>query len=193
MRFRRVLLAVMVAVGALAVPAAATVQDPETQKDLFRGHDRDDDGDDGDEHGSKQRGFFTTLPDGTAMGLRIKGFASITRTSDGTNVKAIVLGLARRTTYAAHLHNAPCSLPGNPGGAHYKNDPAGPAMPPNELWLSSTDDPMAGITSNAGGVAIGRGSADWVARPDAQSVVIHFIPPGGTTAGGPKIACADLS
>ena len=38
----------------------------------------------------------------------------------------------------------------------------------------------------------GRGSDDWVPRPEAQSVVIHFIPPGGTTAGGPTIACADL-
>jgi hypothetical protein len=59
-------------------------------------------------------------------------------------------------TYAAHLHNAPCSA-ANPGGA-----------------------------------AHGRGTADWVARPEAQSVVIHAIPPGGSTAGGPKIACADL-
>ena len=51
---------------------------------------------------------------------------------------------------------------------------------------------MAGITANRRGVARGRGDADWVARPEAQSVVIHAIPPGGTTAGGPKIACADL-
>jgi Cu/Zn superoxide dismutase len=140
---------------------------------------------------TKDRGTFQTLPDGAAMGLEIEGFATITRSDAGTEVKAVVRGLEPATTYAAHLHNAPCSA-ANPGGAHYKNDPAGPAVSPNELWLSSTDDPMAGITANAGGVAHGRGSADWVARPEAQSVVIHFIPPGGTTAGGPKIACADL-
>jgi hypothetical protein len=165
---------------------------PQTQERLFRRDRDDDEDDDDDDDRSKQRGVFATLPDGAAMGLTISGFAEITRREDGTEVKALVRGLAPRTTYAAHLHNAPCSLPGNPGGGHYKNDPAGPSMPPNELWLSSTSDPMAGITSNAGGVAFGRGSADWVARPDAQSVVIHFIPPGGTTAGGPKIACADL-
>ena len=125
------------------------------------------------------------------MGLEIDGFATIKRTHDGTSVKAIARGLARRTTYAAHLHNASCSA-ADPGGGHYKHDPAGPSMPPNELWLSSTRDPMAGITTNAHGVAFGRGSADWIARPEAQSVVIHYIPPGGTTAGGPKIACADL-
>ena len=140
---------------------------------------------------AKDRGTFQTLPDGVAMGLAIDGSAKITRSDAGTLVKAVVRGLEPGTTYAAHLHNEPCSA-ANPGGAHYKNDPAGPAMPPNELWLSSTEDPMAGITANPGGVAHGRGNADWVARPEAQSVVIHFIPPGGTTAGGPKIACADL-
>ncbi len=140
---------------------------------------------------AKFRGTFQTLPDGAAMGLEIEGFAELTRRDAGTTAKVVVRGLEPATTYAAHLHNAPCSDP-NPGGDHYRDDPAGPAMPPNELWLSSTDDRMAGIRANSGGVAHGRGSADWVARPEAQSVVIHFIPPGGTTAGGPKIACADL-
>jgi hypothetical protein len=141
---------------------------------------------------AKNRGTFSTLPDGAAMGLEIEGFATITRGADGTVVKAAVRGLEPTTTYAAHLHNAPCAAQAL-GGGHYQNEPGGAAVPPNELWLSSTDDPMAGIRTNAGGVAHGRGSADWVARPEAQSVVIHFIPPGGSTAGGPKIACADLT
>jgi hypothetical protein len=140
---------------------------------------------------TNQRGTFTTLPDGAAMGLSIDGVAKIKRKASGTTVTGQVRGLGPGTTYAAHLHNAPCSDP-NPGGGHYMHDPSGASVPPNELWLSSTSDPTAGITANSGGVATGRGSADWVARPEAQSVVIHFIPPGGTTAGGPKIACADL-
>jgi Cu-Zn family superoxide dismutase len=147
---------------------------------------------DRDDRVSKRIGVFRTLPAGDEMGLRIKGFAVITRSSRGTNVYALAWGLDPRTTYGAHLHNAPCSLPGNPGGGHYMDDPTGEAMPPNELWLSTSSDPLAGITSNAAGIAFGRGSADWVARPEAQSVVIHAIPPGGTPAGGPKIACADL-
>jgi hypothetical protein len=171
MRDGRVLLVALVALCALALPAAA----------------RDDD----DRSATVQRGEFMTLPDGAAMGLTIEGVAKIKRFKDGTLVKARVRGFEPRTTYAAHLHNAPCSDP-NPGGGHYKHDPAGPSVPPNELWLSSTDDPQAGITSNSRGVAKGSGSADWVARPEAQSVVIHSIPPGGTTAGGPKIACADM-
>jgi Cu/Zn superoxide dismutase len=169
MTVRPTALAALLAAGALALPAGAIA----------------------DGTGNKQRGEFTTLPDGTAMGLEIEGVATIKRTQSGTVVKAHLRGLQPRTTYGAHLHNAPCSAP-NPGGGHYMDDPAGPPVPPNELWLSSTSDPMAGITANSRGVARGRGEADWVARPEAQSVVIHAIPPGGTTAGGPKIACADL-
>jgi hypothetical protein len=138
-----------------------------------------------------ERGTFETLPEGTGMGLETSGVALIKRSDAGTKVLVVARGLEPGTTYASHLHDAPCAAP-SLGGGHYKDDPAGPSMPPNELWLSSTADPTAGITANMGGVASGRGSADWVAREDAQSVVIHFIPPDGTTAGGPKIACADL-
>lgn len=140
---------------------------------------------------TSERGRLTTLPDGAAMGLSLDGVAKLTRTEDGTRAKVQVRGLEPGTTYAAHLHNARCSAP-NPGGGHYKDDPAGPSAPPNELWLSSTTDPTAGITANPAGIAHGAGSADWVARPEADAIVIHAIPPGGTTAGGPKIACADL-
>jgi hypothetical protein len=136
------------------------------------------------------KGMFTTLPAGQALGLTIDGTAQIKRSADGTRVMVHVRGLVPGVTYAAHLHAAACSA--NEADGHYKNDPAGAAAPPNELWLSSTDDPRAGITANPGGVARGVGSADWVARPEAQAVIIHQIPPGGTTAGGPKIACADL-
>jgi hypothetical protein len=172
-RLPRLLL--LLAVGALALLVAAPVGATA---------DRDD-------RSSKSWGVFRTLPEGTAMGLKIRGVAAITRSSRGTNVYALAWGLEPRTTYGAHLHNAPCAPP-DLGGGHYMDDPAGLPMPPNELWLSSSGDPTAGITSNGAGIAFGRGSADWVARPEAQSVVIHHIPPGGTTAGGPKIACADL-
>ena len=97
---------------------------------------------------SRKFGTFRTLPAGEQLGLQIGGFARITRGLDGTEVRALVFGLDGRRTYGAHLHNAPCSA-ADPGGMHYKHDPAGAAMPPNELWLSSTDDPLAGITSNA--------------------------------------------
>jgi len=136
-------------------------------------------------------GRFTTLPAGASMGLDVGGVAILTRTAGRTSGRVVVTGLAPGVTYAAHLHAASCAA-ANPGGGHYQDNPPPPATPPNELWFSSSGDPFAGVTANRAGVAVGRGSADWVARPEAQAVVIHFIPPGGSTAGGPKIACADL-
>jgi hypothetical protein len=167
-RLPRLLL--LLAVGALALLVAAPVGATA---------DRDD-------RSSKEWGVFRTLPAGTEMGLRIKGFAVITRSSQGTNVYALAWGLDPRTTYPAHLHNAPCSA-SPPGGGHYMNVPGALAEPPNELWLSSTADPKAGMTTNALGIAFGRGSADWVARPEAQAVVIH-----APTEGAPRLACADM-
>ena len=138
----------------------------------------------------KIKGEFAPLAG--AAGLPIEGKAEIKRYKDKTKVKIDVRGLAPDTTYAVHLHNAPCDNPGNPGGGHYKDDPAGAPMPPNELWVSDEHkDPMAGVTTNHDGHAHGRGESDWLARPEAQSVVIH-IPSDHTNAGGTKIACADL-
>jgi Cu/Zn superoxide dismutase len=141
------------------------------------------------------RGTLTTTSAGAALGYDVSGTVRIVRSGNRTVVTAVVRGLEPGATYAAHLHNLPCGNtgPGGPGGGHYAHDPQGPPRPPNELWLSSTPDPMAGITANRRGVGTGRGSAPWVARPEAQAVVIHAIPPGGSTAGGPKIACADLA
>jgi hypothetical protein len=136
-------------------------------------------------------GRFHTLPAGEAEGYEIHGIARLDRHAGGTSGRVVVTGLEPGRTYAAHLHNAPCSAP-NPGGGHYQDVVGGPVVPPNELWFSSSADPQGGIVANRGGVARGWGSADWVARADAQSVVVHLIPPGGTTGGGPKIACADL-
>jgi len=129
----------------------------------------------------KNKGEF----EGLQAGLPIDGKAEIKRLKDGTEVKIVVRGLEPGATYAAHLHSQPCSA-SPPGGGHYMNDPNGPTEPPNELWLSSTDDPKAGITANSGGVAHGRGSATWVASSDPLSVVVHVLP------SKDRIACADL-
>jgi hypothetical protein len=136
-------------------------------------------------------GRFTTLSGGSDAGLDIGGVALLRRGATSTTGRVVVTGLEPGVTYAAHLHSQPCDAT-NPGGGHYTNVVGAGAAPPNELWFSSSADPTDGITANRGGVAIGRGSADWVARADARAVVIHAIPAGGTTAGGPKIACADL-
>ena len=141
---------------------------------------------------SANTGRFHTLAAGDALGLDVSGVAVLQRTADATSGIVVLRGLEPGVTYAAHLHNQPCAFPGNPGGGHYMDVVGAGGAPPNELWFSTTGDPTAGVTANRAGVAVARGSADWVARPEAQAVIIHAIPAGGSTAGGPKVACADL-
>jgi Cu-Zn family superoxide dismutase len=125
------------------------------------------------------RGEFSEFAVGAADGMDISGRATLTRTDDGHTVVTIrVRGLVPGTTYAAHVHAAPCGT-GEADG-HYMHDPGGPPTPPNEIWPGP-------VTANAGGVARGTTTADFVAGESAVSVVIHR--PGPTPN---KIACADL-
>jgi hypothetical protein len=112
----------------------------------------------------------------TGVGLPIGGRAQMVRTPDGKTIVSVhVTGLAPNTSYPAHVHQLPCGTSDADG--HYKNDPAGPAAPPNEIWpLFTTDDD---------GVGNGSAIVDWVAGATAQAVVVH-------APGGLKIACADL-
>jgi hypothetical protein len=112
----------------------------------------------------------------TGSGLPISGRAQMVRTADGkTTVSVHVEGLAPDTTYGSHVHQLPCGT--SEADGHYKNDPAGPATPPNEIW--------PGFTTNGGGVGNGNATVDWTAGQTAVSVVVH-------APGGAKIACADL-
>jgi hypothetical protein len=135
-------------------------------------------------------GRFATLPAGEGLGLDVDGIAILRRTSEGTWGRVVLRGLEPGLVYAAHLHNQPCGL--GAGGSHYRDVTSGVGAPPNELWFSSSGDPFAGVLANRGGAARGVGVVDWVARPEAQSVVIHQVVAATGTSGGPKIACADL-
>jgi hypothetical protein len=135
-------------------------------------------------------GRFTTLPAGEDRDLDVDGVAILRRTAGGTWGRVVLSGLEPGLVYAAHLHNQPCGL--GAGGSHYRDVTTDVGAPPNELWFSSSDDPTAGVYANRGGTGRGVGAVDWVARPEAQSVVIHQVVAGTGTSGGPKIACADL-
>ncbi len=112
----------------------------------------------------------------TAAGQPITGRAQMVRTADGkTTVSIRVEGLLPNTAYASHVHAAACAV-GDANG-HYKFDPAGPALPPNEIWPS--------FTTNASGTGNGNATVDATAGAGAVSVVVH-------APGGAKIACADL-
>jgi hypothetical protein len=109
-------------------------------------------------------------------GLPITGRAEMLRTPDGKTVVMVhVEGLSPNTAYGSHVHQQPCGISDADG--HYKNDPAGPGAPPNEIW--------PGFTTNAAGVGNGKATVGWVAGATAVSVVVH-------APGGAKIACADL-
>lgn len=130
-------------------------------------------------------GFVVTAT--PPAGTMPAGRAQLVRVPSGRTMLTVhVTGLAAGHTYGVHLHEGSCSAV----AAHYKHSATGLTTPPNELWASS--DPanaQAGITANAAGNATGRGVAAWIARSTAGSVVIHT---GSTTAGGPRLACADL-
>jgi hypothetical protein len=124
-------------------------------------------------------------------GPEVRGTAQILRSGSRTLVEVLVTGLEPGVTYDAHLHEGTCA---NPTSAHYKNDPAGPDEPPNELWPSSDPtDPTAGLTADETGVARGFGVADWVARPTARAIWIHEPPDDPTDPHAhARIGCADL-
>jgi hypothetical protein len=112
----------------------------------------------------------------TGAGLPITGRAQMIRTPEGATIVSVhVEGLAANTTYGSHVHQLPCGVSDADG--HYRNDPAGPAAPPNEIW--------PGFTTNDAGIGNGNATVRWVAGASAQSVVVH-------APGGAKIACADL-
>ena len=112
----------------------------------------------------------------TGIGLPITGRAQMIRTPDGKTIVTVhVEGLAANTAYGSHVHQLPCGTSDADG--HYKNDPAGAAAPPNEIW--------PGFTTNGAGVGNGNATVDWTAGATAVSVVVH-------APTGAKIACADL-
>jgi Cu/Zn superoxide dismutase len=113
------------------------------------------------------------------------GFVHHNTTADGrTHVVLQVRGLPPGRELGSHVHLLPCNV--NKAGGHYRNDPAGPATPDNEIWLDFTTD------------AAGNGSAqawnDFLIRPDgAHAVIIHDHGTDGAGAAGPKLACLDVS
>jgi hypothetical protein len=122
----------------------------------------------------------------------VRGTATVIRTATSTFVEVTVRGLEPGVVYDAHLHEGTCA---DPTSAHYKNDPAGPSEPPNELWPSSdANDPTAGLTAGEDGVARGFGVAEWVARPTARAIWIHEPPadPNDPHAHA-RIGCANLA
>ena len=123
-------------------------------------------------------GNFLVTATGLERGYGIVGNASLVRTLDGdTSVVATVSGLDPNTTFMAHVHREPCRTG---GGAHYKiDDSISEEIRENEIWPMF----MADAAGNATGTDVALGH---LARPEAQSIVIH------DPSDKARLACADL-
>jgi hypothetical protein len=121
------------------------------------------------------RGHFMTTATGLERGFYLSGMARLKRDGSGrTSVRSMVWGLPMFQTFASHVHNKPCRLG---GGGHYKIDPTvKETVQQNEIW------PTLRATS---AYARGHARVPHLARPEAQSIVIH-------DNDGARIACADL-
>ena len=125
-------------------------------------------------------GRFETFSAGQELGFDVRGATLMVRApADGgkTVVVVRVRGLdAGYPTYPAHVRDASCA---DGGGGHYQHEIGGAVNTVNEIWPTvSSDD-----TGRGRGFAV---HGNW-ARPDAQSIVIHY--PGNTSI---RLACADL-
>jgi hypothetical protein len=122
-------------------------------------------------------GDFQTFATGIERSYNISGHASMVRIPSGKTIVSVhVKGLFPDATYPVHVHNQPCDV--NNGGGHYQNEVDGVVDNVNEIW--------PGFTTNASGIGNGDAKNDFIARPEAQSVVVH-----DTDAA--RIACADLN
>jgi hypothetical protein len=180
---RRVLgvVCVFVLVGLVGAAAAAAPSEP--PKESPPPSQPDQPPDEPSASGQTVQGQFVPSK-GSAF--RIRGTAKLTRGARGnTKLSVHAAGLQPDKVYPTYVHTGACAE----GGEAYKNDPNGPAEPPNALWASSDpSDPKAGLQANPSGNAKGYGLVSWVARPEAKSVVIH-----SSEAGNAPLACADLS
>lgn len=126
---------------------------------------------------STAAGGFDVLAAGEATSYEeAHGSARIRRdrAADTTTVVVVLNGLAPDTRYGAHLHVGSC----DDVGGHYQDDPDAAAAPPNELWPALDTDRLGRARTSE--------TADWVARPEAASVVVH------DPATNAKVLCADL-
>lgn len=123
------------------------------------------------------KGDFATFAAGIERNFTITGHVRLKRVPAGKTIVVLhAKGLQPNTTYGAHVHNATCD--DNQGGGHYQNEVGGSADIVNEIW--------PGFTTNADGNGSGYAANDFIARPEAQSVVIH-------DTDGARIACTDLN
>lgn len=106
------------------------------------------------------------------------GEAWLGQNDDGTTVTIRLTGLEPETEYLAHLHDQRCEQ--DNGGEHFRFDPEGAEVPPNEIHLA--------LTTTAEGTGEATVTNDRRVGEDAPAVVIHPM-----DAMDNRLACANFS
>ena len=122
---------------------------------------------------SAQFGLLDTRPPGYDD---VAGNAWLARHDMGTTVTLELTGLQPGISYIAHVHEGTCA---EAGGDHFKFDPNGSEMPPNEIHLAfvGADDGRGFMTAENHAVV----------GENARSVVVHPI-----ELLDNKLACAEF-
>lgn len=128
--------------------------------------------------GDVTMGDFTVLDTAPPGSDAVSGTAWTAQTDDGTTVTIRLAGLEPETTYMAHLHDQVCEQ--DNGGEHFRFDPEGEEVPPNEIHLA--------FTSTADGTGEATVTNDRRVDEDAPAVVIHPM-----DSMDNRLACADFS
>lgn len=118
--------------------------------------------------------LLNTRPDGYDD---LTGTADLARHDDGTTVTITFEGLVPDTDFIAHLHEGACA---DLGGPHFKFDPNGSDMPPNEIHLA--------FSSDVDGVGMMTAENHGIVGDNAKSVVVHPV-----LELDSKLACAEFN
>jgi len=159
-------------------------------------------------------GTFKLVPKAPRGSEDVRGTAKLIRSDRGTDASIKLGGLPPNVRYASYVHAGSCDQP-DPGGPHFKFDPDGADMPPNEIHLPFTSDRAGNGTAKTRNDQV-------VPEGEGRSIVVHRATPelaagsggeqpsvtggGGHHSGGasedasdarshahpPKIACAPL-
>jgi Cu/Zn superoxide dismutase len=149
----------------MAMPSGMAMGDPSTTPaDKIEGADL-------------KKGDFKLLDTRPPGSDTAAGTAWLAQNDKGTTVTITMTGLKPGEKYMAHLHAQACAK--DNGGPHFKFDPAGPAMPPNEVHL--------GFTADGAGKAMVTVHNDRKVGDGARAVVVHPM-----EAMDNRLACADF-
>jgi hypothetical protein len=119
-------------------------------------------------------GTFVRVGDAGADADTVAGEAALARHSGGTTLTVSLQSLPPGSDFIGHVHTGACA---DGGGPHYRHDPTGSDLPPNEVHIAFSSD-----LDGTGSMTVDNPTE---ATRAAASVVIHAV-------GGDKLVCADL-